>query len=297
VSPPLFLGVVAVDMHMDALEQVLGEDTSTSSKILDRFVMLSTALCPKIELTECELDALRLLGGGGEEAICGFCNSTGYTGIVPEKCPFQSDLPKNVWHNTDMEEIDHGSRACCENEGIAPFNFCPANASEASASSNHQQSDNALIIVLAFAMIIGITLCICVCKRKVVWGERYNDEMSSLTSIDQNTRILELPSDVFVPVRGESGHNRHNDYNEWTEPLINEDILTLIDENTMIIEPPCDIVPGRREYVHYRNNGYDEWSEPLINEGDRNENSSVSPSLRTAELKARLERVSRIRNL
>ena len=189
-----------------------------------------------------------------------------------------------------MEGMDHGSRACCENEGIAPYNFCPANASEASASSNHQQSGNALIIVLAFVMIIGITLCICLCKRKVVRGERYNDEMSSLTSIDQSTRILELPSDICVP-RGESGHN---DCNEWTEPLINEDILTLIDET---IEPPTDIVPGGREYVHYRNNGYNEWSEPLINEGDRNENSSLSPSLRTAELKARLERVSRIRNL
>mmetsp|Transcript_28669 Transcript_28669/g.52984 ORF Transcript_28669/g.52984 Transcript_28669/m.52984 type:complete len:542 (+) Transcript_28669:127-1752(+) len=100
VKPPLFLGVVAVDSYMDALEQVLGED-ATSSTTMQRFVMLSTAICPKLELTECELDALRFLGGG-EEATCGVCNST-YTGIIPETCSFQSDLPNNLWHNTDSK--------------------------------------------------------------------------------------------------------------------------------------------------------------------------------------------------
>ena len=98
VSPSLFLGVVGVDMYMDGIEQVLGEN-ATSSSMLRRFVSLSTANCPKIELSECELDALRFLGGGAE-ATCGICNSTNYTGIVPEKCPFQSDLPNNLWQNT-----------------------------------------------------------------------------------------------------------------------------------------------------------------------------------------------------
>lgn len=101
VTPPLFLGVVAVDSYMDALEQVLGED-ATSSTMLQKFIQLSTAVCPKIELTECELDALRFLGGG-EEATCGVCDDTDYVGIVPEKCPFQSDLPNNLWENTDCK--------------------------------------------------------------------------------------------------------------------------------------------------------------------------------------------------
>mmetsp|Transcript_28667 Transcript_28667/g.52979 ORF Transcript_28667/g.52979 Transcript_28667/m.52979 type:complete len:654 (+) Transcript_28667:127-2088(+) len=122
VKPPLFLGVVAVDSYMDTLEQVLGED-ATSSTMLQRFVLLSTARCPKLGLTECELDALRFLGGG-EEATCGVCNST-YTGIVPEKCPFQSDLPNNLWHNTDMEGKKYEDRACCESGGIVPSESCP----------------------------------------------------------------------------------------------------------------------------------------------------------------------------
>lgn len=101
VFPPLFIGVVAVDMYMDALEMVLEEDAASSS-MLQRFVQLSTARCPKIELSECELDALRFLGAG-EQATCGVCNSSSFTGIVPEKCPFQSDWPNDLWHNTDSK--------------------------------------------------------------------------------------------------------------------------------------------------------------------------------------------------
>ena len=101
VSPPLFLGVVGADMYMDALEQVLGEDTG-SSTMLQRFVQLSTAQCPSIDLTECELDALRFLGGG-RQATCGVCKSTVYSGIVPEKCSSLGHLPNNLWHNTDSK--------------------------------------------------------------------------------------------------------------------------------------------------------------------------------------------------
>merc|ERR1712013_834294 len=46
-------------------------------------------------------------------------------GIVPEKCPFVSDLPKNLWHNTDMEGKKYEDRACCEIGGIVPSETCP----------------------------------------------------------------------------------------------------------------------------------------------------------------------------
>jgi Mg-chelatase subunit ChlD len=98
VNPPLFLGVAAIDSEMAAIEQVLGEDP-TSSTMLERFVVRSTASCPKIELSECELDALRFLSGD-KDATCGKCNSTSYAGFIPEKCPFQSDLPNDLWNNS-----------------------------------------------------------------------------------------------------------------------------------------------------------------------------------------------------
>jgi len=120
VSPHLFLGVAAVDVYMDALEQIIGEDAA-SSPMLERFVELSTARCPKIELSERELDALRFLGGG-ERATCGVSNSTGYAGIVPEKCPFESDWPSQLWANTEKENKSYLERACCPREGSNEVN-------------------------------------------------------------------------------------------------------------------------------------------------------------------------------
>ena len=123
VYPPLFLGAIGIDIYMDAIESVLGEGSS-SSTMLDRFVALSTARCPKLELSDCELEALRYLGGG-DEATCGVCNSTSYAGIVPQKCPFISDLPNNLWANTDMEGKSYEDRACCEPGGTTPSDVCP----------------------------------------------------------------------------------------------------------------------------------------------------------------------------
>ena len=101
VNPPIFIGVVGVDMYMDALEEVLEED-AMSSTMLQRFVMLSTARCPDIQLTECELDALRF-SGGGEEAKCGVCDSTSYTSLLPQQCEMMGDYPSNLWQNTESE--------------------------------------------------------------------------------------------------------------------------------------------------------------------------------------------------
>lgn len=101
VDPPLFLGVVANDVYLDAFEQILGEDAQ-SSTMLQRFVRLSTAKCPKIDLSECQLEYLRYLAGG-KEATCGICNPTDYPDIVPKECPLKPDLPTNLWQNTDCE--------------------------------------------------------------------------------------------------------------------------------------------------------------------------------------------------
>ena len=101
VDPPLFLGVVANDVYLDAFEQVLEEDAH-SSTMLQRFVRLSTAQCPKIDLSDCQLEYLRYLAGG-DEATCGTCDFSEYPGIIPTECPFKPDLPKNLWQNTDSE--------------------------------------------------------------------------------------------------------------------------------------------------------------------------------------------------
>mmetsp|Transcript_28666 Transcript_28666/g.52977 ORF Transcript_28666/g.52977 Transcript_28666/m.52977 type:complete len:655 (+) Transcript_28666:127-2091(+) len=201
VKPPLFLGVVAVDSYMDTLEQVLGED-ATSSTMLQRFVLLSTARCPKLGLTECELDALRFLGGG-EEATCGVCNST-YTGIVPEKCPFQSDLPNNLWHNTDMEGKKYEDRACCESGGIVPSESCPP----------YELSGGAIA-----GIVIGSAFFLCMC------------------SFFLNKKVRQLKARKQQQKQSKASANS----NEPTEPEIN---LGASYEGMSIVMPPSAMPPS-----------------------------------------------------
>mmetsp|Transcript_9306 Transcript_9306/g.13963 ORF Transcript_9306/g.13963 Transcript_9306/m.13963 type:complete len:140 (-) Transcript_9306:415-834(-) len=94
--------IILFTSYNPALEQVLGEDAQCST-MLQRFVLLSTAQCPKIHLSECQLDALRYLSGG-QEATCGRCNSTEYPGIIPAECSLKPDLPNNLWQNTEWRE-------------------------------------------------------------------------------------------------------------------------------------------------------------------------------------------------
>lgn len=98
---------------MKAFEDALGF-SATDSQMLQRFIGLSTAQCPAIELTECELNALRKLGSGGSiGAECtDVCNSDNETNIVPTECSGQSDLPRNLWANDDFAFESFEERAC-----------------------------------------------------------------------------------------------------------------------------------------------------------------------------------------
>ncbi|KAL3787479.1 hypothetical protein HJC23_001129 [Cyclotella cryptica] len=101
VSPPLFLGVAAVDMLIEDFEKALGA-TVSSSTVLEKLVLRSTLRCPRIDLSLCELEALRFIGGG-ESSQCGVCNDTGYDSTVTTECPNQSDLPSDIWNNTESK--------------------------------------------------------------------------------------------------------------------------------------------------------------------------------------------------
>jgi len=143
VNPPLFLGVAAVDMYMDDIEQIIDQD---SSMMLDRFVLLSTAVCPKISFTVDELDALRYIGGG-EDAVCqdDFDDVTDFIGILPAECQYESELSKNgnVWQNKNMNGKTYLDRACCEKGGVEPSSMCPvlSGASDAEETDTSPPTD------------------------------------------------------------------------------------------------------------------------------------------------------------
>lgn len=157
VSPPLFLGVVGVDSLMEGIEQVIGE-SATSSTMLDRFVLLSTARCPAINLTDCQLDALRYLGGG-EEATCGRCSSgisSEFEGIVPSECRGVSDLPRNLWVNTEMEGKEYHQRACCEIGESVPSDQCTGPRGFGAASD---LGTGAIAGIAIGVVVLGLAVC------------------------------------------------------------------------------------------------------------------------------------------
>ncbi|EJK76792.1 hypothetical protein THAOC_01427 [Thalassiosira oceanica] len=155
VTPHLFLGVVGVDQPMDALERILGEDAS-SSAMLKRFISLSTAMCPNINLVECYLEQLRLIGGG-EDAMCGTCpDNLSVTSIIPEECPFVSDLPNDIWANTDLEGMDFEEKSCCAQD--------PGNGQEScSAWSPGEDFSAGGLGPIGFAIIAGLSVLVGCC--------------------------------------------------------------------------------------------------------------------------------------
>ena len=216
VEPPLFLGVAGVDVHLDEIEGILGEDASSSS-MLDRFVLLSTARCPKIELSDLELNALRFLGGG-DEATCEATNATdataGFAGIVPEQCPFQSDLPRNLWENTEMEGKAYVARACCEVGGMVsgtsthetaqpPSDACPVQVeTESRGEEGGSDSSTGVIIgvVVGVVAVVAILALVFVMKKRQSSKSGTGDEegrpsnaFGQQTSIDHSVTIAPPP--------------------------------------------------------------------------------------------------------
>ena len=213
VTPPLFLGVAAIDMYMDAFEQVLGDD-ATSKNMLDRFVRLSTARCPKIELTEVELDALRFLGGG-MEATCRSSSSSFFPGVVPEKCSFYSDLPNNLWDNTDLEGLEYTDRACCE-RGIAVSATC-SNAGLDFSSPGGTGLLIGIVVGSLAAMVIGCCFCVKLLKQsgggkgsggKIVYQIGGNNTNTVAFGAQQTPTVVPNQPIMVAPVHTHAQHNQ-----------------------------------------------------------------------------------------
>ena len=177
ISPPLLLGVVGIDSFMDALEQVLGVDAS-STAMLNRFIALSTARCPRLNLTGCELDALRYLGDG-DQAICGDCPSVdagsgSYIGIVPQQCRGVSDLPRNVWANNDNAGFSFEEKTCCKLEypTSAPISyFSDTSTPYFSDTSNTDKTSNTAMHPFLLAGVLALFAIFLICMLMQRWNK------------------------------------------------------------------------------------------------------------------------------
>jgi len=112
-SPPLFLGVVGLDLRLAAIDIALGVDKG-STDTLDRVIRRSTAKCPTLELSLCELESKRRQGSAGDDAMCTTsCTTSEFVDIEPEKCSSLPDYPTDLWANHDEEGMSYEDRGCC----------------------------------------------------------------------------------------------------------------------------------------------------------------------------------------
>eukprot|EP00804_Cyclotella_cryptica_P019052 CCRYP_014456-RA/>CCRYP_014456-RA protein AED:0.03 eAED:0.03 QI:213/1/1/1/1/1/3/251/787 len=203
VTPPLFLGVATIDMLMDEYEEALGADAS-SSTVLERFVLLSTARCPKIELSQCELEGLRFIGGR-ENSLCGVCNNTEYDSNVTNVCPNQRDLPWDVWINTEMRGKNFTERVCCKVGDTVPSDTCPVtilSTEESPGISTNIVLGLAIGIPLGFIIILLLLVRInrgsCHRTRSDASGDKESVRIEPImhrmsSSVNESVSVIAIP--------------------------------------------------------------------------------------------------------
>ncbi|KAL7485206.1 hypothetical protein ACHAW6_010877 [Cyclotella cf. meneghiniana] len=195
VTPPLFLGVAAVDMYMDDFGQALGKNAS-STTVLQRLIVQSSYRCPRIELSQRELEALRFLGGG-EQSKCNVSNHTEDTSIFPMQCPNQDDMPSDVWNN-NQSKLQCMERAT-QIVPVVKLALLSLLARAMFHQIHYQQP--ALIVGVTFgsvAFILLISYSIYVLKRKT--SSRKDLLFICSSSINESVRVIAPPSPSAPPV-------------------------------------------------------------------------------------------------
>jgi len=126
-DPPLFLGVAGLDFSMAAVDKALGVEEGSQESI-NRIVRTSTARCPNIDLTLCEIESFRRRGSAGNGALCtDNCTATDFVAIEEEACGTISDYPEDVWADQNYADLSYFERTCCKVGEDRPSDECPPN--------------------------------------------------------------------------------------------------------------------------------------------------------------------------
>ncbi|KAL7479043.1 hypothetical protein ACHAW6_008953 [Cyclotella cf. meneghiniana] len=195
VTPPLFLGAVAVDMLMDDYELALGAEAS-SSFLLEKLVRNSTSRCPKIELNECELEAFQK--NIGRDSMCNVCNDTAIASVTPNVCSNQGDLPSDVWSNTEMKGTNFTKRACCEVGQDVPSSTCSATVlSDSTTDSTKLSSKEVIGICLGVTVPVVLIICVmCVRGRNKTCQHASTDARTDTESVKVDPMIHRMSSSI-----------------------------------------------------------------------------------------------------
>jgi von Willebrand factor type A domain len=118
VVPPLFVGAVGIDV-------TLGVKSGIQDSI-DRIVRASTARCPTLNLTLCELESYRRQSATGNNSMCfvGNCSASDFVQVEATKCASVSDYASDVWANTNYEGKSYAVSVLCD----VPWTDCQQQA-------------------------------------------------------------------------------------------------------------------------------------------------------------------------
>ncbi|GAX16383.1 hypothetical protein FisN_10Hh399 [Fistulifera solaris] len=117
-SPPLFIGVAAIDIALEALRIALeDEDVDEAIRLL---ALRSVGTCPAFRISSCELDSYRY-ASGGFGARCTDCSIDDLGQTIATQCSDSSLYPTNLNANTDTEGRPFQERVCCGCVTGAPF--------------------------------------------------------------------------------------------------------------------------------------------------------------------------------
>jgi hypothetical protein len=116
VDPPVLAGVVGMDINFLALERAFEYVSGSHNEVFDTLVQRSGAVCPKLKISPCQLESLRVYGSGDDtntDANCNKCSSE----IQPLKPPVCEFYPNELWDNMRNEGLTFEERTCCDVEG------------------------------------------------------------------------------------------------------------------------------------------------------------------------------------
>ena len=164
-TPHLFLGVVGIDFTLTALDAALKlEGVDSTDETFRRVIQRSTAFCPRLEISECELESYRRQGKEGDNALCSQnCTQADFVQVEEEKCPTISDYPRDLWVNKDFLNTSFTDRTCCRVGDTKPDTTCAVEEEAIAPGSSLPNDDdggsgNFPIVGVAIGAVVAVLL-------------------------------------------------------------------------------------------------------------------------------------------
>jgi uncharacterized protein YegL len=112
----LFIGVVAIDILIDAFNKAIGGNTDESIR---RIARQSIAKCPSLSFTLCELESYRLQSSG--KTCTAICNDTDLVDIDELRCPIDpASYPSYLWVDNNSKEVPYEGKGFCPDCSTEP---------------------------------------------------------------------------------------------------------------------------------------------------------------------------------